>query len=588
MNKPTPQQYDALYASLPAWMRPRRRTVDWGLVIVLAFCMLVVWPLLARRELPHGTDAELYLFRSLEIARIIHGGSLFSRWAPDFNYGLGSPLFNYLAPLPHYLPGYHQAFTDTAPIDSVNLFLAGSIVAAGSGMFLYVRQRWGISASVVGALVYVFSPPIALTLPYFSGDLSLLMALGALPWALWAIDYLWVFPRRRTLVLAAVLVGAFFLCDARIALIGSLVILTGVATLRRLPGFSEHILVAIFAALALTAFFWLPALAERDAIHWIAARANAWAGPVPLSELLGDIPRFVPSGQGNVVYRGFGIGTWAQAVVGAGAIVWKAWRRRALLLDVALYLVIGVTLAVLSTPAFYGLWPSPLNFQPVLPYHALLVAVFCLAVVSAQSVHWLEFVGPRWQMAALTILCLVAPLASLAAVYPPDRSIGENQPSVVTGLQSELRGEHIGSFRDGVLLPEAAPRLPEPLPNLVESFQTDSFDRVNRQFYSAESQINSVERGLFYNRYFFDILQPGEVEFNILYYPGWSASIDGRRPDVQASPEGLLTVRLPKPNGELAIWLEGTPFRYLSWAITLGGAILLFLVARHIRSPMLR
>ncbi len=572
---------------LPAWMRPRARSVDWGLLIVLVLSLLLGWPLLSRRGVPPGSEAELNMFRSLEAARIIRSGTLYSRWAPDFNHGLGSPLFNYLAPLAHYLPGYHQAFTDTNPMDSINLFLASSIVAAGTGMFLYARQRWGLVAGLVGALLYLFSPPVSLTLPYFAGDLPLLMALGVLPWTLWAIDYFWLRPKGRTLAIATALLGAFLLCDARMVLMGSAAILVSMVTLGRFyrDRSYEPVMVAVVAALALTAFFWMPGVVERDTIRWEAGRVDARAGQITPGELLADIPRFSPNAQNMNIsaYRGLGVALWSLGLLGAGAIVWQALRR-VYLPDAILFLIAAVMLIGLSTPAFYSLWPPPTSFQPVLPYHAILVAIFCLAVVGAQSVRWLEALQPRWQTIGLSVLCLVAPLASLAALYPPEPASQPREPTVATLLQSELRGEHTGTFRSGVLLPASAPELPDPLPNLIETVQDDTFDRINRRLYSAEVQVNPVDHGLFYNRYFFNAARPLDVEFNILYYPGWRVSVDGKQQEAQPSAQGLLTVTVPRLSGELAVWLEGTPLRYLSWAMTAGGAGFLFLAMRRLRT----
>src|SRR5512141_988226 len=152
----------------PTWMRPRRRVIDWGLWIVLAASLFVALPVVTRHGMPTGNNAELYALRSLEVARLVRGGILFSRWAPDLNYTFGSPLFNYLAPLPHYLSGYHQAFTDTSAIDSVNENLALAVIAAAVGMYLFARQRWGMSAGMIAALVYGFSPPVALNLSYLA------------------------------------------------------------------------------------------------------------------------------------------------------------------------------------------------------------------------------------------------------------------------------------------------------------------------------------------------------------------------------------------------------------------------------------
>ena len=48
----------------------------------------------------------------------------------------------------------------------------------------------------------------------------------------------------------------------------------------------------------------------------------------------------------------------------------------------------GLVFLALSTPVFSGLWAAPSEFQALVPYHALLIAVFCFAAVSAQAGGW--------------------------------------------------------------------------------------------------------------------------------------------------------------------------------------------------------
>src|SRR5258708_3458597 len=255
-------------------MRPRNRGVDRVWLLVVGFSLLVILPLVLRPGLPSNTDSELYEYRSLEIRRIFQAGVLYSRWAPDFNYALGSPVFNYLAPLPHYLAGLHQEITEVGPATSIKLWLGLSILAAGSGMDWFVRQRWGQRAGLISSLVYLLSPTIAYALPYQTGSLAPLMALAILPWALWAMDVLFQQPRPQAFWIATLTLSAFWLTDRRIALLGMLVILAALVSLSAQFSADGHlrlrtnwrkyryVLWAMVAAAMLTAFFWIPALVE--------------------------------------------------------------------------------------------------------------------------------------------------------------------------------------------------------------------------------------------------------------------------------------------------------------------------------------
>ncbi len=61
------------------------------------------WACFQNGGLPKGTDAELHVYRTAELGFSLAAGNLYPRWAPDFYYGLGYPIFNYYAPLTYYL-----------------------------------------------------------------------------------------------------------------------------------------------------------------------------------------------------------------------------------------------------------------------------------------------------------------------------------------------------------------------------------------------------------------------------------------------------------------------------------------------------
>ncbi len=153
-------------------------------------------------------------------------------------------------------------------------------------------------------------------------------------------------------------------------------------------------------------------------------------------------------------------------------------------------------------------------------------------------------------------------------------------PDFLSRLQIELRGSHTGSFRDGVLLPADSPGLPPP-PKLVESLALNIFDWINRRAYSSNSQINAVEHSLLGHRYLLDMAAPGDVEFYILNYPGWTASINGLSQSIQSSPQGLVMITLPRASGELSITFQGTPIRSTSWVFTFLGVVAVVAIWRQ-------
>src|SRR3970040_2041765 len=80
--------------------------VDVSLLAVLLIALIAALPLVTRPSLPRHTDLELHVFRAAEFERLLAERPFeYPRWAPNFYYGYGYPIFNYYAPLTYYAAG---------------------------------------------------------------------------------------------------------------------------------------------------------------------------------------------------------------------------------------------------------------------------------------------------------------------------------------------------------------------------------------------------------------------------------------------------------------------------------------------------
>jgi len=569
---------------LPTWMRPYRRVVDWGLLIVLAFGLLAIYPFLTRGELPRDTNAELYEFRSLEVTRVLRDGVFYSRWAPDLNYGYGSPIFTFLAPLPHYLSGYHQVFTETGVIDSLRLMFALSILGAGTGMYLFARGRWGIASGVLAGLLYMYSGPIVLTLPYQLGELALLMGMAILPWCAWSLDRVWRQPGKSSFWLALICMVAFALSETRIAALGTPVLMLVIFSGRRqalakYPRLSaRYIFAAVVLTIGLTAFFWLPALNETGSVQWIAAGTEAYAGPIPLTESLTGFHSMDPQMLNTPLYRVLGIAPWLMAALAlAGGI---AQRRRIHFGDSGLFLFVGVLLLVTTTPALYTWWPSPYIFQSAQPYHALLMALFCLCAVGGRATLWTNYLPARVRGAGITALCLVPLIAAAPALILPEWSRPPVNIDALTSVRQETQGYHLATLRFGALMPSGVRIIPSPQTAFLDTIIRNKLDRVDRQAFSAESQVSAIDPRALSTTYVVNAVRPLTLKLYMLNYLGWRVSVGDQTVQTRTTSEGLLTFSLPIMNGEVQVQFGDTPARSLATWITLVSGVLLLIATR--------
>ena len=135
----------------------KRVRIDPGNLVVLLLAALAAWPLITRYSLPRLTDAELHVFRVHEIMSAWRAGVPYLRWAPDFFYGYGYPVFHYYAPLTYYLAAAY-GFLGGGAVAGVKFVLVISPFLGGLGMYHLLRDRWGALAAMVGAAAFVFSP----------------------------------------------------------------------------------------------------------------------------------------------------------------------------------------------------------------------------------------------------------------------------------------------------------------------------------------------------------------------------------------------------------------------------------------------
>src|SRR5207247_2282920 len=123
-------------------------------------------------------------YRAFEIIQAWHQRILYTRWAADFYYGYGYPVFNFYAPFTHYLAAAYGLFF--GPIAGVKFGMVLATFLGTFGIYMFARMQWGPLAGMVTAAVYATAPYITLYDPVIRGALPEAMAIGVGPIVLWS------------------------------------------------------------------------------------------------------------------------------------------------------------------------------------------------------------------------------------------------------------------------------------------------------------------------------------------------------------------------------------------------------------------
>jgi hypothetical protein len=581
-----------------------RRSFDTGYLVVLVICLLAIWPFISRPGLPTATDAELHVFRLAELSRLVRGGVIYPRWAPNFYYGYGYPIFNYYAPLAYYIALPFELLPGLGPVAAVKIIFILGLLAAGTGMYGFVRDIWGRPAGLVAAAAFVYAPYIQFVDPHARGDLAELLSFGLFAWSLWALNRLRLRSSAGYWLASIALTTALILSHNLMALVFFGLLLawavwqlafgetpTGVGDniRRERLVISGRLTLALVLAAALAAFFWLTVALEQNAVnlsnligggshfdfrnHFLGL-GDLLSPPVPL-DWGATAPRFILS---------LGVLQWAMAGLGLVLLLADRVSHRG---QAAFFALSLAFLVFLMLPVSEPIWTA----IPILPYLQFpwrllgpaaavssIVAGYGMTGLVASLPRRLARVGPAVAVALILLLALPA-----AQVPPWPADFGPTTELRV--LEEELAGRWLGTTSTADFVPATVDVLPRPAPSLVEDFRTGRpLDRVNRASLPSGTTVESTNLSPLHFRYFSRSERDYLLRLFLFDFPGWRVQVDGRPVETELGrPEGFLVVPVPAGDHIIDVHFDGTTARLVSWLVTLGAAAATITIAWWLR-----
>jgi hypothetical protein len=542
-----------------------RRRFDFNLISILVLVLIAALPFLTRPGLPRHTDLELHVFRSAEYGEVLRDGVLYPRWAPDFYYGYGYPIFNYYAPLTYAFANAFDALPGVDPVLSVKLVIIAAYALGAYGMYFLARRHFGSTAGVIASAAFVLSPYFLFIDPLMRGDLAEFFALSLLPWVFYAFDR----PRRFSIAQPLALAALVFSHNL-LALIGAALLL-GYLIWRGL--FVDGIkrwaddLISIGLAAALTAVFWLPFIAERNVIRLNVAGAGHFDFHnhfIPLSMLLSPSPLLDLGATTPKVIYNLGIVQWLLFVP---AVILAVLRRKEVSARVSVFFMLGTALLVfLVTPASTFLWEAiPAAAFIQFPWRFLGPAAFTLALcvgyifredqstpqTSCTTHHVLRHrIFPIVALSALLI-------SALPNMYPPlwNAAFGDTSPRGM--IDFELSGVALGTTSTGDFLPKLVGREPGPTESLLNSYG-GVIDKFDHSTLPAGATAQAEAHSANYDR--IRVESPIDFEGRLLtfMFPGWIVSIDGTPVPITPMDQSAF-IEFPIPAGSHIIEASLTP-----------------------------
>jgi hypothetical protein len=539
-----------------------------GGVVVLT--LLAGLPLL-QLKLMSGHDYLEYLPRNVEFFRALTQGQLVPRWAPDFSGGYGEPFFSFNPPLIYAMTAALHALGFNF-VAAENLACLALLLLAGLAMYLLAGAFVGPRGGLVAATAYVFAPYVLVTL-YVRHALADYAAFPFIPLAYWGI---WRFAeagRYRYFAVGALAVALLFLSSNPVSLIAvpTIALLVGwLAWSMRSGNVALRGAWCLGVGTGLAAYFWLPALAEREFVHvhrLLEGGLNYRNHFVELRQLVDSPWGYGVSLPGPGDGMSFAIGT-AYLVMAVAALAllrwtWAASPRAGRM--VAFALVVGAVGAFFSVGESIFIWDR----LPLLQYleypwrfHSLIAVgtafLFGLPLLFIRSQRtWLA----NGATAALMGLVLVMNYAHAKPEKLTDVTDADYTPRAIA---SKWLGATTALEYEPIWVRE---RPQAPVTQPAQLAGRGSVTAIRRTPTETELRVEADEEAL--------------LRVNTFYFPGWTAFVDGRERTIDwTNPQGVMELPLERGSHLVRLWFGDTPIRV--WARWLS-----FLALVLLASPLL-
>lgn len=552
-------------------MRGLITRIDRNILLIVALSIFAWAPLLGPTYFLEAHDARHSIFFLTDFHQGIRDGALYPRWGTDFALGYGYPLFIFYSPLAFYVAEVFH-FLGAGLTASVKATYALAFILSGLSMYAFAKRILGKGAGLLAALVYIYVPYHLVDI-YVRSAFAEFCAFVFLPLVLLFFYELSETRKGRYLALFALTYAGLILTHVPTAFVftpflGAYILyrlLTQgkgggpLCTWERLLRLCALSGVAILLALALSAIFLLPLLAEKAYVvqeQWTGGSYDYAKHFVYFSQLFSPFWGYGYAGEALTDEMSLQLGAVAtlMAMVGIVFSIIKPSKGRG---HTFFFTVTALVLVAAMTPFAGPLWSAlPLAASIQFPWRLLSIVAFTLSFLAGTAV--LDKENEGWPP-ALAILLLIVILASYDYSTPQHTEVSPRaeEPVAIIDFETFHPPDRVGMTIWTKEQPQDSPLVPQYLAGkpLMKAHPLTEGARVEMVRHGGASEEIKVTSP-----------QGAEVEFYTYYFPGWRAYVDGQEtPIYPTEPYGLIALRVSAGEHRVRLRFEDTPVRKAEW-----------------------
>ncbi len=524
-----------------------------------------------------GGDSPFLLFRLHQLHSVLADGHFPARWMPDAAYGLGYPFFNYYAALPFYFASA-LSIGDSQPfIAALKLTQLTGFVLAAIGVYLwlrpYLQSPW---ARLAAAAAYTFAP-FHMVNVYVRGDsLGEFWAMAFFPLCFYTADRLAQKRTATALALLSLAYAALIFSHNISALIFSplLGLYMLLAVLHNSEDWSERLRlttlfsIAIFLGMALVAFFWLPAILEKDfgQLGTVTEGYFHFSRHFRTLDLVQPQLWFDYSVTVDESHTPFAMGL-LQALLGvAGTVALGIYFKRTRHWHAAMVLIGVLVSTLMITPLSTLVW----EYVPLLDFTQFpwrFLSVQALFVAAAIGYFAQALPKPAVSGIGISLVLAAAALVGLQLDFIPLTSADVTAERL---QEYEYFTGNIGTTIRFEYLPNTVTNRPYVSSEYVTG--TPEALLINGAAVTAQVQKLASEQ-----HWQIDATEPSQIAIPLHYWPGWQATLNNAPVNIQPLPDlGWTTVEVPAGTHALHLFLADTPIRKTANQVSIAAVAIAF------------
>jgi hypothetical protein len=550
--------------ALPGWMVLSSRGTDWGIVIVLALALLVVWPLVIDATLPATTALESAVQQVADYTSSLRQGQILPAWAPHAVAGYGAPIHLYSVNAGTVLASFLTLFVTGDPILSVRVVLIGAMLALPVGTYLLGQRIMGPYQGLLAASLVIFSPYFGLTLPILVGDLSGVVGFAAFPLLILVSNRTINHPTRADVLMLVLLTAVLWLSVPPLAI--AAIVCSGLLALIGLPRPIKRrwrtIILATGAGALIPGVYLIPAAYYSATEIW-------HANPIAPHELQASVHQML---QPAIPVDPAALLTLPALSPGLPLLILAGFALLALLLRSMPGRATKV--ALLSGPS--GIMCLMLSVSVASPWHLIFgLGVFSLAVFAGNGITLFAGRSQRYgNLLSLATILLVI-WGSYSVWAPRDNPIPVRVLDGLGQVRFEQSGFGIPMLAPGAAIPGTLAPDVESSRFLISELQAGAGSRISPAQDGGTIAANLVQAQNHTQQYQISTRRVSQVRVLMAYHPGWRASLDGV-PLVTWNDDGFLGIRLAGAReGMLTIsWGYNTQVYLLAAGVSVIGVLI--------------